>query len=67
MCSCLFFCSRPQEALKKAKGGTQPPDEELYSNIWVAGEKYETSVTPAYIRMPDRSKSIGNIMSDVVV
>ncbi|CAN0548477.1 unnamed protein product, partial [Ectocarpus sp. 8 AP-2014] len=23
-----------QEALKKAKGGTQPPDEELYSNIW---------------------------------
>lgn len=56
-----------QEALKKAKAGTVPPDEELYSNIWVGGEKYENPVTPAYIRMPDRSKSIGNIMSDVVV
>ncbi|CAN0529338.1 unnamed protein product, partial [Scytosiphon promiscuus] len=45
-----------QEALKKAKGGNSPPDEELYSNIWVAGENYETPVTPAYIRMPDRTK-----------
>lgn len=57
----------PQEALKKAKAGTVPPDEELYSNIWVAGEKYETPVTPGYIRMPDRTKSIGNIMNEVAV
>lgn len=59
--------SRSQEALKKAKGGTIPPSEELYSNIWVAGEKYETPVTPGYIRMPDRTKSIGNIVNDVAV
>lgn len=67
----MFLRSRAvpslQDALKKAKAGTQPPDEELYSNIWVAGEKYETPVTPGYIRMPDRSKSIGNIMNNVVV
>lgn len=63
----LFPFSRLQEALKKAKGGTIPPPEELYSNIWVAGEKYETPVTPGYIRMPDRTKSIGNIVNDVAV
>lgn len=63
----LPLALRPQEALKKAKGGNSPPDEELYSNIWVAGENYETPVTPAYIRMPDRTKSIGNIMNDVSV
>ena len=49
------------------RGGTAPPEEELYSNIWVAGEKYETTVNPGYIRMPDRAKSIGNIMNDVSV
>lgn len=56
-----------QEALKKAKGGTIPPPEELYSNIWVGGEKYDNPVTPGYIRMPDRTKSIGSIMADVAV
>lgn len=44
-----------------------PPTEELYSNIWVGGEKYDKIVTPAYVRMPDRTKSIGNIMNDVAV
>lgn len=63
----LLSLSRLQEALKKAKGGTVPPSEELYSNIWVAGEKYETPVTPGYIRMPDRTQSIGNIVNDVAV
>ncbi|CAN0476225.1 unnamed protein product [Ascophyllum nodosum] len=56
-----------QEALKRAKGGTVPPEEELYSNIWVAGENYEKPVIPGFVRLPDRAKSIGNIMGDVVV
>lgn len=56
-----------QEALKKAKAGVVPPAEELYTNIWVAGEKYDRNVVPKYVRLPDRAKSVGDIMVDAVV
>lgn len=56
-----------QEALKTAKAGTVPSEEELYSNIWIAGENYEKPVIPGYVRLPNRAKSIGNIMGNAAV
>lgn len=45
-----------QDALKKAKAGSQPPLEELFRDIYSADEK-GTNQYPPYIRMPDRTKS----------
>jgi pyruvate dehydrogenase E1 component alpha subunit len=43
-----------QDALKNAKNGTQPLPTELYSDIFV-------DETPSYIRMPNKTQSIGSI------
>ena len=45
-----------QDALKKAKAGSQPPLEELFKDIYSADDK-GTNQYPPYIRMPDRTKS----------
>lgn len=52
-----------QDALKKAKAGTPPPFEELYRDIYVGGEDYSKLDVPPFIRMPDRTKSLGSIYS----
>ena len=39
-----------QDALKRAKAGSQPPVEELFTDIYA-------DAYPPYIRMPDRTKS----------
>ncbi len=44
-----------QDALKKAKAGSQPPLEELFTDIYT-DEKGNTAYPP-HIRMPDRTKS----------
>lgn len=44
-----------QEALKKAKAGTQPPLDSLFTDIYVDDKGNPTF--PPYIRMPDRTKS----------
>lgn len=44
-----------QDALKKAKAGSQPPLEDLFTDIY-ADEK-GNSAYPPYIRMPDRTQS----------
>lgn len=44
-----------QDALKKAKAGTPPPLEDLFTDIYI-DEKGKNSYPP-YIRMPDRTKS----------
>eukprot|EP00611_Tribonema_gayanum_P021091 TRINITY_DN3986_c0_g1_i1.p1 TRINITY_DN3986_c0_g1~~TRINITY_DN3986_c0_g1_i1.p1 ORF type:complete len:440 (+),score=184.20 TRINITY_DN3986_c0_g1_i1:94-1320(+) len=50
-----------QDALKAAKNGSIPKFEELYKDIYIGGEDNSKIVYPAYIRMPDRAKSIGSI------
>ena len=47
-----------QEALQKAKAGTNPKPEELYSEIY-ATEDGKSEPVP-FIRMPDYTKSIIN-------
>jgi pyruvate dehydrogenase E1 component alpha subunit len=44
-----------QDALKKAKAGSQPPLDELFKDIYAdeAGKNHY----PPYIRMPDRTQS----------
>lgn len=44
-----------QDALKKAKAGSQPPLEDLFSDIF-HDEKGKTAYPP-FIRMPDFTKS----------
>ena len=44
-----------QDALKKAKAGSPPPLEELFTDIYLDDKGQPTH--PPYIRMPDRTKS----------
>ena len=44
-----------QDALKKAKSGSQPPPEELFTDIYVGPDGKKDF--PPYIRMPDRTQS----------
>lgn len=47
-----------QDALKKAKAGSQPPLEELFTDIYKADSQAGSAAFPPYIRMPDRTKSV---------